>query len=346
MYANLGVLDRHGALICSAVATRTVSLSDRTYFRRALEMRTFVAGEYIVGRQTNKASLPFAYPLLDEQGHVRLVVFAAVDLARLGEGLDDADWRADAGLIVTDREHTILATHPAGAVSIGESLREDPVTRLIGAAKTKTVDFDERGHTQVFAFERVRPFDTGLGVRVFLSKTHARSAASWEIYQGLFGVSLVAVIVILGVRTASNRLLLRPIADLTDASRRLAAGDLGARAGSSTSIPELNELGRDFDGMAGALEEREGARLLAERERKELEQQYHQVQKMDAVGKLAGGIAHDFNNMLTAILGYCERCWMTRPLGKASGGTSGRSKRPGERRLSSHASYSRSAGAG
>ncbi|HET9396012.1 MAG TPA: PAS domain S-box protein, partial [Nitrospiraceae bacterium] len=92
--------------------------------------------------------------------------------------------------------------------------------------------------------------------------------------------------------------------------QRVTAGDMAAHSVNENlakdgrtitcewfNTPFMDEQGR-FSGMLCLAQD--------ETERRLLEEQFRQAQKMEAVGQLAGGIAHDFNNLLTIIGGYSQ----------------------------------------
>ncbi len=77
------------------------------------------------------------------------------------------------------------------------------------------------------------------------------------------------------------------------------------------AVPLFDAHGKVRGGVAAFLDVTE--RKRAEEERRKMQTQIQQVQKLESLGVLAGGIAHDFNNLLTVILGNANLADMELP---------------------------------
>lgn len=260
---NLGLAALDGTVLCSAFPLSSpTNISDRLYFTRTKTSRSFSVGEYQLGRITAKPSINFGAPVFDADGSLKYVAFAAMDV-RWFEGLATRlPLPTGAALEVFTGQGTVLVGYPetrrwAGhqvpyADVIGTVLRQGPTT-------TERVGLD--GVRRIYGITRlsVTPAyaDTymSVGIPVSLALQHARGA----FFTSMLLAAAVGLFAVLLALEGAALYVQRPLDALMRAAKRLAAGDLSARAGSTSAGGELGQVIGAFDDMAVTLERRTGA---------------------------------------------------------------------------------------
>jgi hypothetical protein len=133
MYNNLVVADATGKVLCDGLShTGEINLADRNYFQAALQKRDFVIGEYVIGRLTGEPTLTVAYPILDENGEVKMVAIGALNLAWINDFANRMRVVKDGPiLVVTDKKGKIIAQYPEGIVWAGREFLPNSIENKV-----------------------------------------------------------------------------------------------------------------------------------------------------------------------------------------------------------------------
>jgi len=257
-YANVGMTDAEGNVLCSAVSRpHPISFSDRVWYREVRKGHGTLVGDYHFSVMTKKPVEIVAKPVLGRNLEHLAYLFVAVDLSlnqrTLGSKLPEG-----AELIIYDHHGVIFHSEPDPEIWRDRSV--DTVIRKIGTPDPKTGVVEAYGKDGILRLFSYAKLDgSAVGDNAFVAVGIPADAALAEARR----IGGVAVLVVMGVFggllllswKGIERLVITPVRRLVDQANAHAAGSLSQRSGVEQD-DDLNEIGRALNVMAKTMAER------------------------------------------------------------------------------------------
>lgn len=246
-----------GVVHCSTSSMFVGSnISDRPYFRKALETHDFVVSDFLVGRQTQKGTILAAYPVSAIDTGEEAVIVAGMNLDWLSDMMSSLAGRVGVNAALIDGEGTVLAAPPDERSLIGKKL--DRLSLLPAMAETpqgrgSITMHDDAG--RLMTVSRIPGTSARLVVTVDENKVSA--GINRDIRTAYLQLALVCLFVLLGALIAAERLIVQPISVLTGVAKKFAEGNWSARVARKRLPSEFVPLARAFNAMAAQLGQRE-----------------------------------------------------------------------------------------
>jgi signal transduction histidine kinase/ActR/RegA family two-component response regulator len=293
-FVNFGLIQLNGDVTCSAVPLlHPVNLGDRSHFRRAIKERRFIAGDYVFGRVIKKHTINLTYPVIDRAGKVLAVVFAAMDLEGLDTFINDIDLPPGSIVTTVDARGGIISRRPDPDTWFGK-LVPQPVRAAMASASNPAVTLRGLdGIERLHSFAHVgTPTLTDYTVTIGIPTDGILRAARHDQIMSLLGLGATLLLALLAAWLVGDVLIVRRVRKLMGTAERIAAGDLEARSSIDYGHEEIGSLAQALDRMAAALQKKEAARSLAERELRAADQRKDEFLAM---------LAHELRNPLAPI---------------------------------------------
>jgi putative nucleotidyltransferase with HDIG domain len=213
------------------------------------------AYRFAVLPRTNNPVAALAVPIRDARGGLAMVIEVLVRL-RLAEAVFERQARGSAQLFLIDRDGTLLWSEGAGVATQRALADSDLVRDFAKKPLNLTSEYElqtERGPVAMLGM--VSPVgESGWGVVV-----HKPASAAFESARRMVLGALVAVLVLLLLAVIfalyASRWIGQPIRKLSETAHEIASGNFGERLEEDRAVVEISDLSRDFNRMAGHVED-------------------------------------------------------------------------------------------